>query len=122
MITKSRSARHARIKTRVSKKIRGTAERPRFTVFRSLNHLYAQIVDDSQAKTLVAASSLTKDLKGELKDIKGQKEKAKRLGSYLAKKAVAQNLKRVVFDRNGYMFHGVIKSLADGAREGGLEF
>ncbi|HTK83074.1 MAG TPA: 50S ribosomal protein L18 [Bacteroidota bacterium] len=122
MITKSRSARHARIKTRVSKKIRGTAERPRFTVFRSLNHLYAQIVDDSQAKTLVAASSLTKDLKGELKEIKGQKEKAKRLGAYLAKKAVAQNLKRVVFDRNGYMFHGVIKSLADGAREGGLEF
>ena len=122
MIIKSRSARHQRIKNRVSKKIRGTAERPRFTVFRSINHLYAQIVDDSQAKTLVAASSLTKELKGELKEIKGQKEKAKRLGSYLAKKAVAQNLKRVVFDRNGYMFHGVIKSLADGAREGGLEF
>jgi large subunit ribosomal protein L18 len=92
------------------------------TIFRSLNHLYVQIVDDAQAKTLVAASSLTKDLRDELKGIKGQKEKAKRLGTYLAKKAVAQNLKKVVFDRNGYMYHGVVKSLADGAREGGLEF
>lgn len=92
------------------------------TIFRSLSHLYAQIVDDSQAKTLVAASSLTKELKGELKEIKGQKEKAKRLGTYLAKKATAQNVKKVVFDRNGYMYHGVVKSLADGAREGGLEF
>jgi large subunit ribosomal protein L18 len=122
MITKSRSARHQRIKTRVNKKIRGTAERPRMTVFRSLNHLYVQIVDDAQAKTLVSASSLTKELKSELEGIKGQKEKAKHLGAYLAKKATAQNLKRVVFDRNGYMYHGVVKSLADGAREGGLEF
>ena len=122
MITKSRSARHIRIKTRVSKKIRGTAEMPRLTVYRSLSHLYAQIVDDAQARTLVAASSLTKELKSELKEIKGQREKAKRLGAYLAKKAAAQNVKRVVFDRNGYMFHGVVKSLAEGAREGGLEF
>ena len=122
MITKSRSARHKRIKTRVSKKVRGTADMPRLTVYRSLSHLYAQIVDDAQAKTIVAASSLTKELKTELKEIKGQKEKAKHLGTYLAKKAVAQNVKKVVFDRNGYMYHGIVKSLADGAREGGLEF
>ena len=122
MITKSRVDQRIRIKTRVRKKITGTSERPRLTVYRSLNHLYAQIVDDSQAKTLVASSSLTKELKSELKDVKGQKEIAKRVGAYLAKKAVAQNVKRVVFDRNGYKYHGVVKSLADGAREGGLEF
>jgi large subunit ribosomal protein L18 len=122
MINKSRVDQRMRVKARVRKKIRGTAAQPRLTVYRSLNHLYAQIVDDSQAKTIVAASSLTKELKTELKDVKGQKEIAKRVGAYLATKALAQNVKKVVFDRNGYMYHGVIKSLADGAREGGLEF
>ena len=111
-----------RIKARVRKKIRGTTAQPRLTVYRSLNHLYAQIVDDSQAKTLAAASSLTKELKAELKGVKGQKQIAKRVGALLATKALAQNVKKVVFDRNGYMYHGVVKSLADGAREGGLEF
>src|SRR5437870_1332343 len=118
MIKKSRVDQRMRIKARVRKKIRGTTERPRLTVYRSLNHLYAQIVDDSQAKTIVAASSLAKELKTELKDVKGQKAIAKRVGAHLASKALAKNVKRVVFDRNGYMFHGVVKSLADGAREG----
>ena len=122
MITKSRAEQRQRVKRRVRKKIRGTAERPRLTVYRSLNHLYAQIVDDTQARTLVAVSSLAKDLKDQLKGLKGQKEIAKRIGAALAQKATAQKLKRVVFDRNGYRYHGIVKSLADGAREGGLEF
>ncbi|HEV8538700.1 MAG TPA: 50S ribosomal protein L18 [Bacteroidota bacterium] len=122
MIKKSRIDQRMHVKSRVRKKILGTAERPRLTVYRSLNHFYAQIVDDTQAKTLVAASSLTKELKDQLKGLKGHREIAKRVGAYLAKKATAQNVKKVVFDRNGYMFHGVVKSLADGAREGGLEF
>ncbi len=122
MIKKSRVDQRMRVKSRVSKKVRGTTERPRLTVYRSLNHLYAQIVDDTQAKTIASASSLTKELEGELKNVKGQKAIAKLVGALLAKKAVAKNLKQVVFDRNGYMYHGVVKSLADGAREGGLEF
>ena len=121
MIKKSRIQQRLRVKTRIVKKIRGTAERPRLTVYRSLNHLYAQIIDDSSAKTIVSASSLTKDLQEQVKKAKGQKEIAKQVGMYIAKKASDQNLKKVVFDRNGYLYHGVVKSLADGAREGGLE-
>jgi large subunit ribosomal protein L18 len=87
-----------------------------------LHHIYAQIIDDSQAKTLVSASSLTKEFKAHLSEAKGQKEVAKRLGKYLAEKAASSNVKKVVFDRNGYLYHGIVKSLADGAREGGLKF
>ena len=122
MIKKSRIQRRLRIKARVMKKIRGTTERPRLIIYRSLNHLYAQVVDDTQAKVLAASSSLSKDLRDELKAVKGKKEIAKRVGMSVAKKAVGQNVKKVVFDRNGYMYHGTVKSLADGAREGGLEF
>ncbi len=122
MINKSRVKQRMFVKSRVAKKIRGTTERPRLVVYRSLHHMYAQVIDDSQAKTLVAASSLEKTLKEELKGAKGQKEVAKRIGLAVAKKAVQQNIKKVVFDRNGYLYHGVVKSLADGAREAGLEF
>jgi large subunit ribosomal protein L18 len=110
------------VKSRIAKKIRGTSERPRLVVYRSLHHMYAQVIDDSQAKTLVAASSLEKALREDVKGAKGQKEVAKKVGLAVAKKAVAQNIKKVVFDRNGYLYHGVVKSLADGAREAGLEF
>ncbi len=110
-----------RVKTRIIKKIRGTAERPRLTVYRSIRHVHAQIIDDASSKTLVAASSLSKDVREQLKSVKGQKQIAKQVGITLAKKAILQNLKKVVFDRNGYLYHGVVKSLADGAREGGLE-
>ncbi len=110
------------VKERIAKKIRGTSERPRLVVYRSLHHMYAQVIDDSQAKTIVSASSLGKDLRDDLKGVKGQKEVAKRVGMAVAKKAVQQNIKKVVFDRNGYLYHGVVKSLADGAREAGLEF
>ena len=122
MIKTSSVERRSRIKRRVFKKVRGTTERPRLTVYRSLRHLYVQIVDDSQSKTLAAASTLSGDLRDELKSVKGSKEIAKRVGASIARQAAARNVKRVVFDRNGYMYHGVIKSLADGAREGGLEF
>ena len=122
MINKSRVKQRMFVKQRIAKKIRGTTERPRLVVYRSLNHMYAQVIDDSQAKTIVAASSLEKTLREELKGAKGQKEVAKRIGMAVAKKAVEQNIKKVVFDRNGYLYHGVVKSLADGAREAGLEF
>ena len=121
MIKKSRIRQRMRVKTRIMKKIRGTPERPRLTVYRSLHHVHAQIIDDASAKTIVAVSSLSKDVKDQLKSVKGQKEIGKRVGLALAKKAISQNLKRVVFDRNGYLYHGVVKSVADGAREGGLE-
>ncbi len=122
MITKSRSRARAKVKRRIALKIRGTAACPRLTVYRSLHHIYAQIIDDSQAKTLVAASSLTKEFKEQLAQAKGQREIAKRLGKYIAEKAASSNVKTVVFDRNGYLYHGVVKSLAEGAREGGLKF
>ena len=111
-----------RIKQRISKKIKGSPERPRLTVFRSLNHIYAQVVDDTQTKILAAASSLSKELRDEIKTIKKRKEIAKRVGMSVAKKALEHNIKKVVFDRNGFAYHGIVKSLADGAREAGLEF
>ena len=122
MIKKSRAKRRLRIKRRILKKIRGTPERPRLTVYRSLRHVYAQIVDDRQTKVLAAASTLSTDLKEELKSVKGKKGIAKLVGQRIAQKALAQNIKKVVFDRNGYLYHGTVKSLADGAREAGLEF
>src|SRR5258707_15644825 len=122
MINKSRIAGRLKIKRRIRIKIHGTPDRPRLTVYRSLHHLYAQVVDDTQKKTLASASSLSKDLRDDLKGMKGRKEIAKRVGLLVAKKAQEQHVKKVVFDRNGYLYHGVVKSLADGAREAGLEF
>lgn len=122
MIRKDRHARRVRIKKHIRKTIVGTVERPRLTIYRSLNHLYAQVVDDVHGKTLVAASTLSKDLREEFKQVKGHREVAKKLGVAVAKKAIEKNVKKVVFDRNGYLYHGVVKALADGAREGGLEF
>jgi len=109
-------------KSAIRPHVLGTAERPRLAVFRSLNHIYAQLVDDSHGKTLTTVSSLQKDVKSELAAAKGKKEKAKRVGLALASKAKTLNIKKVVFDRSGYLYHGRIKALADGAREGGLEF
>ena len=122
MISARRQERRERIKTNIRKRLRGTTERPRLTVYRSLKHLYAQIVDDVQQKTLVSVSTLSKDVRDELKSVKGAKQLAKQIGTTLAKKAQQNNIKRVVFDRNGYLYHGIVKALADGAREGGLEF
>ena len=106
---------------RVRKKISGTAERPRFCVYRSLNHIYAQIIDDTVGNTLVAASTLDKAIKADLAG-KTKSEKAKLVGELLAKKALEKGIETVVFDRGGYLYTGRVASLADGAREGGLKF
>jgi large subunit ribosomal protein L18 len=93
------------------------------TVFRSLRHIYAHIVDDTSGRTLVAVSDLSKGLKDELKDLKGGRTAVgKRVGEFTAKVALERNIKKVVFDRSGYLYHGLVKAMADGAREGGLEF
>ena len=106
---------------RVRKKIKGTPERPRLNVYRSLGHMYAQIIDDTTGTTLVSASTLDKEIKGKNKS-GGNKEAAKEVGSLVAKRAVKKGLKIVVFDRGGYLYHGRVKELAEAAREAGLEF
>ena len=110
----------ARIKRhqRVRKNISGTAERPRLNVYRSLNHIYAQIIDDVNGVTLVAASSMDKDFT----EYGGNCEAAKAVGNAVAKKALEKGIKAVVFDRGGYLYHGRVAALAEGAREGGLDF
>jgi len=116
-VTEARIRRHERIRKEVS----GTAERPRLSVYRSLNHIYAQIIDDSRGNTLVAASTLDKDF-GVEKGHKGNVGMAKKVGQLIAKRALEKGLKKVVFDRGGYLYHGRVKALAEGAREAGLEF
>lgn len=111
-----------RKKIRVRKKLSGTSERPRLAVYRSLDKIYAQIVDDSKGVTLVAASSLTNELAEELKGTKTKVAKSKLVGKYIAKIAIEKGIEAVVFDRSGYEYHGRIQALAEGAREGGLKF
>ena len=110
----ARKKRHMRIRN----KINGTAECPRLNVFRSSKNIYAQLIDDERGATLVAASSLDKNYKGN----GSNKEGAYNVGAAIAKKALEKSIKKVVFDRGGYVFHGRIAKLAEGAREGGLEF
>jgi large subunit ribosomal protein L18 len=110
-----------RRQVRIRKKVSGIGERPRLCVYRSLNNVYAQIIDDTRGATLVAASTLEKDIKGE-EGHKGNIAAAKKVGILLARKATAAGIKQVVFDRSGYRYHGSIKALAEGSREGGLEF
>ena len=102
---------------RIRRKIKGSGERPRLSVFRSARHMYAQLIDDVTGATIVSASTL--DVEG-LKN--ANKDTAKAIGQELAKRAMSKNIKSVVFDRNGYLYHGRVKSLAEGAREGGLDF
>ena len=109
-----RARRHKRVRTKIS----GTAERPRLCVYRSNNNIYAQIIDDVKANTLVSVSTLNKEIKTK----HANKEAAKEVGAMIAKKALEKNIKTVVFDRGGYIYHGVVKELAEAAREGGLEF
>lgn len=111
-----------RSKTKIRKKISGTPEKPRLTVYRSLNHIYAQLIDDVAGTTLVAASSLEKSVQENLKNAKGKIARSKMIGSLLAEKAKAANITAAVFDRNGYRYHGRVKAVADGARENGLQF
>ncbi len=111
---KARLNRHKRVRGKIS----GTAECPRLNVFRSTTNIYAQIIDDVKGVTLVAASSLDKEFNGN----GGNKEAARKVGELLAKRAAEKGISQVVFDRGGYIFHGRVKELAEGAREGGLKF
>ena len=115
--TEVRQKKHRRIRNRFS----GTAERPRLAVFRSNNHMYAQIIDDTVGNTLVSASTLQKDVKAELTKTNNV-EAAAHLGTVIAKKALEKGITAVVFDRGGYVYHGRVQALAEGAREGGLNF
>ena len=108
-----RIKRHARVRGKIS----GTAERPRLSVFRSEKNIYAQIIDDVAGNTLVAASSVEKDF-----GPGSNKEAARKVGKLIAERAVAKGIEEVVFDRGGYIYHGRVKELAEGAREGGLKF
>lgn len=110
----------ARRKVRVRKSVFGTAERPRLSVFRSATHIYAQVIDDEKGATLASASSLGKELRGSLSGKKA--ERAKAVGTALAHACKAKNITQVAFDRNGYRYHGRVKAVAEGAREGGLQF
>jgi large subunit ribosomal protein L18 len=118
MITQNRRNEiRQRIHARIRQKLSGTAERPRLNVYRSLNHLYAQVVDDQKGETLASASSLALKLK-----TGGNVAAAKEIGKNIAEKAKEKGIKKVVFDRGGFLYHGRIKALADAAREAGLEF
>ncbi|HED05198.1 MAG TPA: 50S ribosomal protein L18 [Ignavibacteria bacterium] len=121
MIKRNENSR-LRSKIRIRKSISGTSEMPRLTVYRSLNNIYAQLVDDTKGNTIVAASSLSKEIKEEIKDTKGKITGSKIVGNLLAKKAKKKKVNSIVFDRNGYRYHGRVKAVAEGAREGGLKF
>ena len=110
-----------RRKKGIRTRIHGTADRPRLTVFRSSKHIYAQVIDDHQSKSLVSASTLTKEVRQEIGEL-SKHEAAKVVGKVLAQACFAKGIKQVVFDRNGYMYHGRVSALADGAREAGLDF
>jgi large subunit ribosomal protein L18 len=116
----SRQARKRRHE-RVRKKVSGTTDRPRLSVFRSLNHIYAQVIDDSAGQTLVSASSLDNEIKTDSTD-KNKKAVAELVGALVAKRAQAKGITQVVFDRGGYRYHGRVKALADAARKAGLRF
>lgn len=115
--SEARERRHLRMR----KKVIGTPDRPRLSVYRSLNHMYAQIIDDTEGKTLVAASSIEPELRNRLSSTKN-KEAAKEVGLLIAKRALEKGITKVVYDRGGNIYHGRIAALAEGAREGGLEF
>jgi large subunit ribosomal protein L18 len=110
-----------RVHTRIRKKLGGTPERPRLNVYRSLNHIYAQVIDDAEGKTLVQASTIEGRKKGQ-RSTGGNVASAKEVGKRIAQRAKEKGIEQVVFDRGGYLYHGRIKALADAAREAGLQF
>lgn len=121
-IQKINKARKLRRKKHIRKSINGTADRPRFTVTKSLLHVYGQLIDDVDGVTMVSASTLDKEIRSLLKPEMTMMEKCKLVGENIAKRALEKNIKVVSFDRNGYLYHGRIKAIADAARNGGLEF
>ncbi|RKY48024.1 MAG: 50S ribosomal protein L18 [Candidatus Neomarinimicrobiota bacterium] len=120
-ILKKRLARLRR-KKRVRKKVYGTSERPRLVVYRSLKHIYAQIVNDEEHRTLLTVSDLSPEVRSQIKEGMKKVDKSVLVGEIVAKRALEKGIARVVFDRNGYRYHGRVKALADAARKGGLEF
>jgi len=117
MAKKDKAAVRRAVHTRIRRRVRGTQERPRLAIFRSLNHIYAQVIDDERAVTIASASTVEKDLKG---TTGGNIESAQRVGRAIAERAIAAGVEQVVFDRGGFRFHGRIKALTDAAREAGL--
>ena len=124
MKIKTSEDRRNRIKLRLRKRMTGTEERPRLTVFRSLSHIYVQVIDDMSGKTLVAASSIEPTIKGTLaaKARGSNRAGAQAIGKLVAERALAKGIKQVVFDRNGFLYHGRIRAVAEAAREAGLQF
>jgi large subunit ribosomal protein L18 len=112
---------HERRKLRIRQKISGTAERPRLTVFRSAKHIYAQVVDDVGGNTVAHASTLSRNIRGEV-DEATKLDAAKKVGAAIAKVLLGRGISKIVFDRNGYLYHGRVRALADAAREAGLKF
>ena len=121
MLRKEKENARKQRKKRVRDKVRGAGERPRLCVFKSSRHIYAQVIDDSRGRTLASASTLSPELKGE-KMAKGKIEMAKRVGSLIADKILAHQVQKIVFDRNGFLYHGRVKALAEAVREKGLDF
>jgi large subunit ribosomal protein L18 len=125
MITKtSKDQTRQKVHARIRKKILGTAERPRLNIYRSVNHIYAQVIDDTQGLTVVSAASAEKGkgIKGDKRPTGGNVASAKEVGKLIAERAKQKGINKVVFDRGGYLYHGRVKALADAAREAGLEF
>ena len=117
MAKRDKAAVRRAVHTRIRRRVRGTQERPRLAIFRSLNHIYAQIIDDERAVTIASASTVEKDLRGATG---GNVEAAQRVGRAIAERAIAAGVEQVVFDRGGFRFHGRVKALTDAAREAGL--
>ncbi len=124
MKIRTKDDRRARIALRLRKRIHGTAERPRLSVFRSLNHIYVQAVDDMSGRTLAAAATTEAALKGKMpKDARGgNRAGAEAIGAVIAERLIAKGIKQAVFDRNGFLYHGRIRAVAEAARKAGLEF
>jgi large subunit ribosomal protein L18 len=124
MRIKTKEDRRDRIKYRIRRRVRGSNERPRLTVFRSVAHIYVQVVDDTTGRTVASASTVEPAVKGALskKATSGNVEGAKAIGKTIAERLIGQGVKRVVFDRNGFLYHGRVKAVAEAAREAGLEF
>jgi large subunit ribosomal protein L18 len=117
MAQRNRAAVRSAVHKRIRRKVRGSTERPRLAVYRSLNHIYAQVIDDERGQTLASASTTEKDLRG---GTGGNIEAAQRIGRIIAERALAAGIESVVFDRGGYLYHGRVKALTDAAREAGL--
>jgi len=122
MLTNLRSPGRVLRQARVRKRVRGTDQRPRLTVFRSLKHIYAQVISDESGRTLAAASTKSAEVREKLGAKSGNKEAAREVGQLVARKAREAGIESVVFDRNGFLYHGRVRTLAEAAREGGLQF